>query len=301
MILPCITLFDNEGEIDYVATCSHADWLIEAGVHGLVIVGNCGEFFTLDIEEREQLAEAVVEKVGGRIPVYVGVTHTSTRTAIRLSRHAKLAGATGIMSESPYYSSARENEIVTYFRDLADSVDLPFIVCNNPGTSGFSLNDTALASLAYEGVAKLIKESHGDPTRIHDLRLQVPDQTPLLYGEDYGAFEAIAVGADGWLAGAGNFMPRHSIRLWDLVRSGDLAGARRHWFKILPLVNMASHKSVYGHATERPHFIQIYKAVLEMIGRRGGPCRRPLLPLPDRDLVYLRSLVDDILLSLQNA
>src|SRR5581483_10566637 len=114
------------------------------------------------------------------------------------------------------------------------------------------------------------------PARIHDLKLVCPDETSIVYGEDYGAFEAIVAGADGWVAGVGNFMPHQCVQLWELARGDDLAAAREHWYRLLPLVNMTSHKPMFGRPDERPDFIQIYKAALDEMGMSGGGCRRPL-------------------------
>jgi 4-hydroxy-tetrahydrodipicolinate synthase len=291
---PCITLFDGQGEIDETRTEAHVNWLLDAGADALLAVGTCGEFPTLSIEERERLAERFVGWVDGRVPVYVGVMDTSTQRAIRLAKSAESAGAAGVMSVSPYYSGPPEREVMQYFRDIAEAVSIPFVVYNNPPASGVSLSVEALATLAREGTARMIKESHGDAARIHDLRLTVPDDVPVVYGEDYGAFEAICAGADGWVAGVGNFMPNEAMELWRLTRAGELEAARRHWYKILPLVNMTSIKPMFGRPDERPDFIQIYKAALEQQGRYGGPVRRPLLPLPDEDVTYLHGLMHEL-------
>ena len=293
----CITCFDQHGEVDYRRTHEHLDWLIDAGVHAIVGIGTCGEFSVLTIEERKRLAEWV----DGRVPLYVGVMHTSTGVAVELAQHAEKAGATGVMSVSPYYSGPPERELKQYFRDIAASVDLPLIIYNNPSASGISLSMGAMAELAHDGTGKALKDSHGDPSRLHDLRVLVPADTSLIYGEDFGSFEAILAGADGWVAGVGNIMPRHCVKLWELARSGDLLAAREHWYEMLSLVNMTSHKEMFGRADERPDFIQIYKAAQEHMGFPAGPCRKPLLPLVDDDLNYLHSLLDEMKLDRQSA
>jgi 4-hydroxy-tetrahydrodipicolinate synthase len=293
VVPPCLTFFDEDGTIDEPRTRRHIEWLFDAGVDGLLGIGTCGEFSALDVAERERLAARLVEWADG-MPVYIGVMHTSTTTAIRLARHAERAGAAAVVSVAPYYSSPPEREVLAYFRDLAAAIEIPLVVYNNPAASGVGLSVPALATLAREGTAAAIKESHGDAARIHDLRLLCPAETVLIYGEDYGSFEAVAAGADGWTAGVANFMPRHAVRLWELCRGGDLTGAREHWFRMLPLVNMTSNKPMFGRPDERPDFIQVYKAALDLMGLRGGPCRRPLLPLDDEDVAYLGALLRDL-------
>jgi 4-hydroxy-tetrahydrodipicolinate synthase len=301
VIIPAITVFGDDGTIDYEATLAHFDWLIEAGVHALLISGTCGEFGTLTPEERRTLIQRSVEHVDGRVPTMVGVMHTSTEEACALARHAEQSGATAVLSVPPYYSGPPLREINAYFRDIAAAVDIPLVVYNNPGAAGVGVDVPDLAALAKEGTAAMIKESHGDAARLHDLRMLCPEETSLFYGEDYGAFEAMLVGADGWFAGVGNIIPRHAVRLWDLCQKGDLPAARELWYRLLPLIDMTSIKPMFGRADERPDFNQIFKAGLEMIGRRGGSCRRPLLPLTDEDAAYLADLIKNLELTDANA
>src|SRR5579862_2630131 len=291
VISAAITCFGDDDHIDDGRTREHLEWIIEGGVHAVIVSGTCGEFSTLSPDERRHLITKFVEWVDGRIPVFAGVMHTSTHVAVSLARHAQEAGATAVMSVSPYYSGPPEREILTYFRDIAGAVDIPLIVYNNPWSSGVSLSVSALATLANEGTAAMIKDSHGDPSRLHDLRALVPASTSLIYGEDFGSFEALLVGADGWVAGVANFMPRRAVRLWDLIAAGKFDEARRHWYDILPLVNITSHKEFFGLAEERPDFIQVYKAALEILGFPAGGCRRPLLPLTEADTTLLKKLI----------
>ena len=300
VIIPAITVFDDSGSIDFSATFDHLDWLIDAEVNAILVSGTCGEFMTLEPHERRELIARSVEHVSGRATTMVGVMHTSTREACALARHAEHVGADSVLSVSPYYSGPPFREIYRYFADIAHSVDLPLVVYNNPGAAGVGIDVPDLAKLVSDGIAAMIKESHGDPARIHDLRLMCPD-TPLFYGEDYAAFEALMVGADGWFAGIGNIVPRHAVRLWTLCQDEKLADARELWFQLLPLVNMTSNKVMFGRPAERPDFTQIFKAGLDVLGRPGGQCRLPLLPLPEADVTYLQTLLAELDVSAQTA
>jgi 4-hydroxy-tetrahydrodipicolinate synthase len=294
VIIPCTTVFGRDGGVDIDGTTSNMDWFIESGVHALLVSGSCGEFSALEEAERTAIVEAAIEVAAGRIPVYVGVMHTSTRVAQRLAKHAEDAGASAVMSVPPYYSSGPERETMQYFDDPASSVDIPLIVYNNPGASGIALSIQQLGRLAQDGTARMIKESHGDPARLHDLRLVCPETTTLIYGEDYGALEALAVGADGWVAGIGNIVPDMAVRLWNITQELDLAAARELWFELLPLINMTSFKPTYGRTDERPDYIQIFKSGLSLRGRPGGDPRRPLLPLPAEDVEHLHGLLTSL-------
>lgn len=294
VIIPVVTIFDDRGELDLQATTSNIDWLIESGVDALLIAGSCGEFSTLEDGERRSLVEAAIEAADHRVPVFVGVSHTSTAAAQRFARHAQEAGASAVMSVPPYYSSGPEREVLEYFRDVAGAVEVPLIVYNNPGASGVGLTVQQIGQLTTEGTASLVKESHGDPARLHDLRLVCPEGTRLIYGEDYGALEALLVGADGWVAGVGNMIPELAVELYRTAADLDVPEARRLWFDLLPLINMTSFKPSYGRPDERPDYIQLFKAGLTLRGRPGGIPRRPLLPLPEEDVKYLARLLEEL-------
>lgn len=301
VISAAITCFGSDGAVDFERTREHLDWLIEGGIHAVIVSGTCGEFSTLDLGDRRRLITNFIEWANGRVPVFAGVMHTSTDVAVSLARHAEDAGAAAVMSVAPYYSGPPEREILAYFRDIAAAVDVPLIVYNNPWASGVSLSIPALVTLANEGTAAMIKDSNGDPSRLHDLRALVPESTALIYGEDFGSFEALLAGADGWVAGVANFMPRHAVKLWDLIAAGKYDDARDHWYDILPLVNITSHKEFFGLPEERPDFIQVYKSALEVLGFPAGACRRPLLPLTDEDAALLERLMSEAGLTRQNA
>jgi 4-hydroxy-tetrahydrodipicolinate synthase len=301
VIIPVVTIFDDAGEVDVVSTMSNVEWLLDAGVNALLLCGSCGEFSALSETERDILLRAAVETSAGRAPVFAGVGHTSTAVSQRLAEQAQDAGASAVMAPPPFYSSGPEREVMQYFRDIASAVELPFIAYNNPGATGVSLSVQALGELAQDGVAAMIKESHGDPARLHDLRLLCPESTRLIYGEDYGALEALLVGADGWVAGIGNIVPELAAELMRHVRELDVRAARRLWFELLPLINMTSFKPMFGRLDERPDYIQIFKAGLTLRGRPGGIPRRPLLPLPPADSDYLKEILDALLVVAETA
>jgi dihydrodipicolinate synthase/N-acetylneuraminate lyase len=280
---PAITIFTKDGAVDLKATNAHVDWLIENGVHGIISGGTCGEFFSMEYEERAKLADSVIEHVAGRIPVYVGVSDSSTERAVRLAKNAEAAGAAGVMSLPPYFGAMTETETRRFLERVSGATKLPFVLYNNPSAiAHIALSVEQLAKYANDGVAKIVKDTQGDAARVHELRSLVPDDVSVLYGADFGALEGIFAGADGWTAGVGNFMPAQAVEFWNLMQAEKYAEARVLWKRLLTLVRMAEEKDSYGAGDERSDYIQIYKAALDMIpGTVGGPVREPLLPLPE--------------------
>lgn len=295
LLVPIITIFNEDESINEKATREQVDFLFDNGIHGLLCGGTCTEFSSMSMEERMKVHEIVMDQTKGRGPVFIGVACPGTGESIKLSRHAEKIGATGIFAVAPYYMLPTEAEIKQYYKDVAASVKIPFLLYNNPGLSGVGLSVPAIAELSNSGVSPYIKECYGDPARIQDLKLMCSDDTVILYGEDYGVFQGLLVGANGWTAGCANFIPRECVELWNLIKvKKDYNAAYQHWYKILPILNMTSKKEMYGKPDERPDFIQIYKAALNMLGRTGGICRKPLLPIDDDDKAYLRKLLIDL-------
>ncbi|MGI6767160.1 MAG: dihydrodipicolinate synthase family protein [Lentihominibacter sp.] len=296
LLIPIITMFNEDESINDEEIRKHIDFLFENDVHGLLCGGTCTEFSSMDLEERMHVHEVVVKHTAGRGPVFIGVACPGTKDSIKLAKHAEEIGAFGIFAVAPYYMLPTVAEIKQYYRDVAHSVSLPFLLYNNPGLSGVGLSVADIAELTNEGTAQYVKECYGDPARIQDLKLMCNEEISIIYGEDYGAFQGLLLGANGWTAGCANFIPKECVELWKLLKeNGDYPAALKHWYKILPALNMTSKKDMYGkNGDERPDFIQIYREALKIRGLFGGVCRKPLLPIDDDDIAYLKELMEDL-------
>lgn len=285
---PMITIFNKDESIDEKGTRNHVDYMIANGVQALIPVGSTGEFAAMTLEERKKVAEIVVDQVRGRVPVYIGTAHYSTKIAIEMSKHAESIGADGVMVIAPYYLLPTEREIMEHYRAIAASIKIPLMLYNNVWFAKVELSPSAIAKLANEGVVKSVKEAHGDPSRIHDLKLYTQNKLTVFYGHDVCAFEGLAVGADGWIAGVANLFPRQCRKLCDLILvEKDMVKAREYWATMLPFIHMCVDK-VNG---ERPDWLQIIKEGLDMIGQHGGTYRRPALPLRDETKKRLREVL----------
>jgi dihydrodipicolinate synthase/N-acetylneuraminate lyase len=146
------TTFDERGELDLESQRRAVDFLIEAGSNGVCILANWSEQFALSDAEREQLTEAILAHVAGRVPVIVTTSHYSSRIAAERSRRAQQAGAAMVMLMPPYHGAtirATEDGIRDFFRIVADAVDLPIMIQDAP-VSGTPLSAALLAALAKE-------------------------------------------------------------------------------------------------------------------------------------------------------
>src|SRR3954447_223028 len=143
-----ITPFTPSGEVDVEALGAFVDWQIAQGIHGLIPLGSTGEFLSLDDDEKAQVAETVIARAAGRVPVLIGTGAEDTREVVRLSRRAEKLGADGVMIIPPFYSTPTDDEIVHPYKTVADAIPLPIMVYNNPPPANVALRPELGARLA---------------------------------------------------------------------------------------------------------------------------------------------------------
>src|SRR6516225_10744241 len=142
-----VTPFRN-GEIDFDELGRLVDWHVEQGTDCLAPVGTTGESPTLDHDEHERVIAHVVERAAGRIKVMAGTGSNSTREAIRLTRFAHRAGATGALMVGPYYNKPTQEGYYRHFATVAEAVPLPIVLYNIPGRTGSNILPETMARLA---------------------------------------------------------------------------------------------------------------------------------------------------------
>jgi 4-hydroxy-tetrahydrodipicolinate synthase len=269
-IFPALTTqLTADQELDTEATMQHVEHLLAAGVHGVVMLGTLGEGTSLSAEEKRVLLAATVSTVDGRVPVLAGVAEYTTVAACRLAHDAEEIGADGLMvlPGMVYRSDARET--LTHFRAVARASGLPVMVYNNPVSYGVDVTPALFAELADEDTLVAIKESSEDTRRIVDLRNAVGDRYVLFCGVDDIALEALAAGADGWLAGLVNAFPAETARLWELIAEANLEEARALYRWFMPLLHLDTHVKL----------VQYIKLAVAAVGWGTETVRAPRLPL----------------------
>lgn len=291
VIPPMITVFTDNEIIDEYRTRKHVNFLIENGVHGIAPGGSTGEFVALTVEERKRLIEIVIDEVNGRVPVYAGTAHYSTRLTIELSKFAEKVGAQGVMVIPPYYLNPPKQDVFNHFRALRESIDIPIILYNNVWFAGYEFTPWEIAQLVDEGVLQGVKEAHGDPWKIHTLKYLTGERLMVYYGHDINGLEALLCGADGWLTGMVNLIPAACVRLYELAKQGRLDEARALWYHLIPLVNFIC----VNRRDNYPHFVQIFKEGLNILGYDVGKPVRPLTSLGEAEKIQLQHILDELI------
>lgn len=282
---PMITIFTSDFEVDEAATREHIDFLIDKGASGMIPCGSTGEFPTLSPTERRKVIEFTIDQVNGRVPVVAGTSSTATDETIEMSRFAQDAGSDGVLIVPPYYYKLTEDEIYQHYKAVSDAIDIPIMLYNNPWVCGTYVYPPLVARMAKEGILQYVKETHGDLSYVHESIQKGGKDLTLFFGRDENSFEALMIGAKGWVSGGANLVIEKEVEIFRLVKEGKIDEAREKYFNILPFFYLTERKG---------RWIARVKAGLRMIGREAGDPKSPLLPLNEEEKTELRNVMIEI-------
>lgn len=269
-VFPAITTkFHADENIDAEGTAKHIDFQIRNGIHGLVTCGSLGEASTLTLEEKLQVADIALKASAGRVPVLANVSETSTREALRYIKGANALGVDGFMVMPSVIYVADAREAMLNVRTMAETAQKPVMVYNNPVAYRVDLKPEHMAELADCQWIVAIKESTDNIRRITDLRNLLGDRYQLFLGVDDLAYEGLALGCDGLLAGVGCTFPRENVALYDLMKAGRFAEALKLYQWMTPML----------HLDVSTKLVQNLKLIDVVAGVSTEYMRRPRLPL----------------------
>lgn len=273
-VFPALTTqFKPDQSLDLAGTSRHLSALIEAGIHGVVLLGSVGENTALEHAEKLSVLEEMLAVVRGRIPVLTGVAECSTALACRYARDAERIGVDGLMVLPAMVYKADRRETVSHFRTVARATSLPIMVYNNPVSYSVDLTPEALEELADEPTLVAIKESSDNVRRITDIINLAGDRYILFSGVDDLVLESVLLGVQGWVSGLVNAFPRENRALWDLATSGrwDEARALYRWYT--PLL----------HLDTEVKLVQYIKLAMAECGLGSETVRAPRLPVQNAE------------------
>ena len=266
-----VTPFRADGSVDEPALWSLVNWQIESGIDFLVDCGSTGEAATLDEEEWLHTIRLVIDAAAGRVPVWAGCTHNSTRVLLRQAALLKrVPGVAAVLSANPYYNKPTQEGQFQHFLALAREVDpLPVCVYNVPGRTAANLEPETVARLvAAASNIQAIKEASGKLTQFAELAHLMPRGFKIFSGDDNLALAAIAVGAHGLISVASNEAPAEVMHM---IR----AALENRWDEARDLERRFSRLFEANFWESNPGPV---KTVLSLMGRCGDGVRLPLVP-----------------------
>lgn len=283
-VMPAVTTkFTDDDTLDMPAFTKNITAQIDAGVHGIVLGGSLGEASTLTREEKKILIKETVKISNGRIPVVMTIAEQATKEAIAAAQEAKDSGADGLMVLPPMRYKSTDLETVTYFKEIAQSTDLPIMIYNNPVDYKIEVTVAMFEQLMEFDNIGAVKESTRDIINIGRLRNRFGDDLKILTGVDPLALESLLIGADGWVAGLVCAFPAETVAIYELAKAGYTEQATNIYRWFLPLLELDIS----------PQLVQNIKLAEVATGIGTENVRKPRLPLQGAERERVLKVIEE--------
>ena len=279
---PVVTPYFDDHSINEAGFEAAIEHLIAAGVHGIIVAGTTGEYYAQTTEERLHMMRLARKIIGTRLPLIIGTGAIRTEDSIVFAEAAKEVGADALLIATPPYAYPTGREIALHALAIDRAANLPAMLYNYPGRMSVNMDAETLDRLGRSPNFCAIKESSGDPNRLHMLARDYP-HIALSCGMDDQALEFFAWGARSWVCAGSNFAPEAHLALYRACAvEGDFTKGRAIMSAMLPLLSVLEQGG---------KFVQCIKHGLTLRGIECGPPRRPLQPLNKDDKRELADVI----------
>ena len=214
-----VSPIDTGGNIRESVLGRLCDDLIKSGVHGLTPLGSTGEFAYLDRDQRTSVVRTTIDAAQGRVPVVAGVVSTSTADAVAQAKAYERVGADGILAILEAYFPLTEAQVESYFRAIADAVDIPVVIYTNPQFQRSDLSLDVIARLASHPRIGYIKDASTNTGRLLSIMNRCGDRIKVFSASAHIPAAVMLIGGVGWMAGPACIIPRQSVELYNLCKA----------------------------------------------------------------------------------
>lgn len=268
MITAMVTPFTPDLELDLDRAQELASRLIDQGSDALVVCGTTGESPTVFYPQKLELFRAVIDAVGGRVPIIANAGDNCTADSVDFAKDVSKLGVDGIMAVVPYYNKPPQEGLYLHFRTIASAVELPVILYNIPGRSVINMTAETTLRLAHE-VENIVavKEASGDFGQIGEIAHGAPDGFEVLSGNDEDTLPLMALGGTGVISVVSHIAGPRFKEMVEAQAAGEHTRALRIHLELMPLM-----KALF--VTSNPIMV---KKALALQGFEVGGCRLPLI------------------------
>jgi len=286
IIPPIITPLDDQGNVNYVVLRQMVNHLIENGVHGLFPLGTTGEFYAFDDDTYRKIIQTVKDEARGRVKIYAGANHITTRGVIHLIKICEEIGVDAVSVLTPMFVSQTQDELYNYYKTIANSTYLPIIMYNNKPKTNVTIAPSTCAKLADIENIIAIKDSTGDMTNTCEYIRLTKDKPDfhVLVGRDTLIYGGLCYGASGAISSCSNVAPKLTVSIYEKFIQGDLKGALDAQFKLNPLRIACSMGT----------FPAVIKQGLVFEGINVGKCLDPIGELTEQEKGKLKDILKEM-------
>ncbi len=282
-IVPVVSPFDNQNQLDTKTLVSLIDWLISEGSHGISVGGTTGEPAALSLDERRLLMKTAMDAVGGRVPVLLGSGSTNFEETMALTHYAAELQADAALIIVPYYNRPSQEGLFQHFYTVARSVaSLPIVIYNIPGRTATNMEPSTMLRLRKAAPNIIgVKEANRDFEQVSNVLATVGRDFLVYSGIEALCYPMLAVGGAGHVCATGNILPRKVADLYNFVRDGRYDEARNLHYELL-----AINQALFWETNPAP-----LKAALGMMRKINPHLRLPLVPVTEAHRAGLEQLL----------
>lgn len=275
-----------EGKIDYVSLEKLIDYQLNKGIQGLVLLGTTGENSTLTDLERKELLEFFIKQINHRIPVWMGTGSNCTQKAIQMTQEAADLGADGALIVTPYYNRPTQKGLYLHYEAIAQATSLPICLYSIPSRCGVEIEVDTVCKLrkTYKHIVG-IKEAGGSCNRVSQLLKENDVDFKILGGDDALALPFFALGAQGLISVASNWIVKPMVAMYQAAAKNNLEEASNINRKFYPLL-----RALTIETNPVPIKQFLYRAGII----RSPEVRLPLCPLSDKSLTVVDKVFESL-------
>ncbi len=282
-VFPPITTPFVNGKVAYDKLASNVEKWNRTGLKGFVVLGSNGEYVSLSEEEKRTLVDTVAQSAAGEMLIIAGTGCESTAETLRLTQDCAKLGAHAALVVTPHYYAGRmgETSLAEHYSEIANHSPIPILLYNVPKFTHINMAANFVARLSEYPNIIGIKDSSGNVIQLGELINRVTKDFNVLVGTAGVLFSGLTIGCTGGVCALANVAPEACVKIFDLVKDGDLEAAGDLQLKMIP-VNQAV-TAVYG--------VPGLKAAMDMLGYFGGDPRLPLLPSSEQERSEIKQIL----------
>ncbi|MDO4545032.1 MAG: 4-hydroxy-tetrahydrodipicolinate synthase [Bacillota bacterium] len=268
VIVPLVTPFHADESIDFDGYKKIIDYVIEGGMHGILVGGSTGEYHMMSLEERKELIKKGCEFAAGRVPVMAGTGEYTAKETIELTNYAADCGATWGLVLPPFYQQTSEEGIYQFFKEIADNSKIGIVIYHNPGATNVELSPDFIVRLAQIDNIVAVKDTTDERHTCQTIaKTRGIENFTVMEAEEHLLLPTYSVGGTAAFSILFNLLPKEMREMYDLaVVKNDFKAAMALNAKLAPFYDLMEAEPYPGPV----------KAGLDALGLPGGIVRKPL-------------------------
>lgn len=272
-----VTPFLDDGQLDTAQAAGLAHYLWGQGSGGFVLAGSTGEAFSLSLDERHELFQAVHRALPPEVPVWIGCGTNDTKTTLELVEAADSWGVDGILLVAPYYNKPSQEGLYYHFSMALGRTSRPVMLYNVPSRTACHIEpDTVFRLVRRRDNLLAVKEASGTVHSVLALRRRLPSSVKIYSGDDGLFLPSLTAGAYGVVSVASHVVGPQMVKMLTAYLNGEVDEATRWYVRLWPVF-----RELFSQSNPVP-----LKWLLNHLGHFVGPVRSPLL-MPNDDSLFM--------------